>query len=303
MNQSIYDEVTQAIIADLEKGVKPWVCPWEKNVPLLPQNLKTKSFYKGINILALWISTNKQGFISNQWVTFRQASEMNLKIKKGEHGTRCLYFKRYEKKLEVKEDKQGENSEKRKTPMITYSMPKMFNVFNINQLEGLDITEEPILENAIEKAEQIVQCSDAKIIYGRQAAFFRHDSDEIFMPTPQSFRTTDDYYATLLHEIIHWTGHQNRLNRINTWVFKQASVYAGEELVAELGSAFLCAALGIKGETQHASYIESWLKMFRYDKRAIFKAVSFAQQAIDYLMALNPSYDGSEETTNVNAIA
>ena len=295
MKQSIYDEVSQAIIADLEKGVKPWVCPWSKSLPGLPKNLKTGNYYRGINVLNLWMNANKYGFTSDLWLTFRQASELCHKVKSGEQGTKCLYFKLCEQKLE---DATSLETEHKK--VIQYSMPKTFHLFNLNQLEGMDVVE-PILTNPIEQAEALIKASSAKIIYGREAAFFHHSRDEIYMPTPQKFSSLNDYYATLLHELIHWTGHDNRLRRSNSWVSKPASLYAGEELVAELGSAFLCADLGIKGEIQHASYIDSWLRLFRDDKRAIFKAAALAQQAFDYLKSLQLSQTGLPEV--INAIA
>jgi len=186
--------------------------------------------------------------------------------------------KLYEKKIEE------DLSEK--TKIIRYPMPKMFSVFNLNQIEETDVLETPALTNPVERIDQLIQATGAKILYGRQAAYFRYNSDEIYLPQPKSFRSIDDYYATLLHELVHWTGHKNRLNRSDTWVSKKESAYAGEELVAELGSAFLCAEFGIKGEGQHASYIDSWLEMFRGDKRTIFKAATLAQQAFDYLISL-----------------
>ena len=306
MKQSIDDEVTQAIIANLEKGVKPWNYPWQKSTFRIPTNLKTGNPYRGINVLNLWMKTQKQGFTSKDWVTFRQASELNHTIKQGEHGTKCLYFKLCEYKLKKDASNEQELHSDQTTHQksaLFYPMPKIFYLFNLNQLEGMDVVEEPILTNPIEQAEALIKASSAKIIYGREAAFFRHSSDEIYMPTPQKFSSLNDYYATLLHELIHWTGHDNRLHRSNSWVSKPASLYAGEELVAELGSAFLCADLGIKGEIQHASYIDSWLRLFRDDKRAIFKAAALAQQAFDYLKSLQLSQTGLPEVINARVIA
>jgi antirestriction protein ArdC len=275
MKQSIYEAVTNELIAKLEKGVKPWKCPWERTMLGLPNNLQTGNTYRGVNVLLLWLTSIEKGFASDSWLTFRQASKLGYKIKKGEHGTKCIYFKISEKKIE------DEDSDKKR--VIKYPMPMTFVVFNLNQIEGMETAKQPILENPIEKAEQVIQASGAVIEIGYNKAYFNLSTDKIHMPSPHTFQTNGNYYATLLHELTHWTGNENRLNRFKLRAKHTESNYAFEELVAEIGSAFLCAELGVVGEFQHASYIDWWLKLLRSDKRLIFKAAKLAQESFDYL--------------------
>jgi len=277
MKQSIYEAVTNELVAKLEKGVKPWECPWKRTMLGLPKNFKTGNTYRGVNILLLWLTAIEKGFAADSWLTFRQASKLGYKIKKGEHGTKCIYFKISEKKIE------DEDSDKKR--VIKYPMPMTFVVFNLNQIEGMETEKQPILENPIEKAEQIVQTSGAAIEFDCNKAYFSLSKDKIYMPLPQNFRSDEDYYATLLHELTHWTGDKKRLNRFKPHGKhnESESDYAFEELVAEIGSAFLCAELGVVGEFQHASYIDWWLKLLRSDKRLIFKAAKLAQESFDYL--------------------
>lgn len=275
MKQSIYEAVTEELIADLEKGVKPWVCPWERTMLGLPKNFQTGKAYRGINVLSLWNTAYRKGFTSNQWLTFRQASKLGYKIKKGMHGAKCIYFRMSEKTIE------DEDSEEIR--VIKYPMPMIFVVFNINQIEGMETATQPILENPIDKAEQVIQASGAAIEFNCEAAYFDPSVDEIHMPLPQRFHSREDYYATLLHELTHWTGDEKRLNRSKAHAKRNKATYAFEELVAEIGSAFLCAELGIAGELQHASYIDEWLQILRSDKRIIFKAARLAQDSFDYL--------------------
>ena len=278
-SSDFYQEITNQIIEALEQGVKPWVCPWDITVSSgLPQNLSTQSYYQGMNIMLLWMSAMKQQFSSSQWVTFKQAKGLGGNIRKGEKGTRIFFYKMVKKKEAVDEDD-------------VYPMLKTYTVFNCDQVDGLspsvEVEETPARTEieVIDEVESFINSTKAAISWTGQRAFFRPSTDEIVLPSRERFHRTADCYATVLHELTHWTGHSTRLNREMTGQFGSKD-YAFEELCAELGSAFLMSDLGIVGEVQHDSYISSWLEALRNDKRYVFKAASKASQAHAFLREL-----------------
>ncbi len=279
----IYSEVTEQIIADLENGHIPWERPWNGGL-MFPRNADTKLFYSGINILILWMKQKKAGFKSSQWITFNQAKELGGFVKKGEKATRIIYYK----SLEIKEANSSDEKETKLIPVL-----KTHSVFNLSQIEGLesilaDETRkgESVSEIEIcEKAEHIFSSSGAKLSFdGIGEAFYSVTNDSIHMPARSSFKDHLGYYGTLMHELTHWTGAESRLNR-NLQIQGRVH-YAKEELVAELGSSFLCAHVGLQYTSQHAAYIESWLSVLREDKSAIFKAASQARTATEFLFNL-----------------
>lgn len=270
----IYQTVTDSIIKALEAGVKPWVCPWKRNGDIsgLPANFSTGATYSGINIMLLWCSASEQGYSDPRWLTYKQANEQGWQVRKGEHGTTIIYYKMLEK-----ENDAGETEH---IPML-----KTFTVFNVQQIDDLNICYEPLPETPYEpiiKADELIAGSGAKITEKGIQAFYRPATDEIYLPERNRFENAADFYATQLHELVHWTGAKNRLNREKGGKFGSEN-YAFEELIAELGSAFLMADLGITGDVQHESYIASWLKSLNEDKRFIFKAASAASKAHRYL--------------------
>jgi antirestriction protein ArdC len=271
----IYQVVTDSIIEALEVGVKPWVCPWVRNGAAsgLPANFTTNTAYSGINIMLLWCSAAKQGFQDTRWMTYKQAQEKGAQVRKGEHGTTAIYYKTLEK--------EDENGEIEKIPML-----KSFTVFNVEQIDGLTLDAEPlpVVEfDPLPQVEALMTRSGAKITERGVKAYYRPLTDEICLPERFRFADAANFYATGLHELVHWTGAKNRLNREKGGRFG-SEAYAFEELIAELGSAFLMADLGVKGEVQHESYIASWLESLKNDKRYIFKAASAASKAHRYLM-------------------
>ncbi|HDR2836474.1 TPA: DUF1738 domain-containing protein [Enterobacter mori] len=271
----LYQTVTDGIIAALESGVKPWVCPWVRNGAAagLPANLSTGTAYSGINIMLLWGSAAKQGFQYSRWLTYKQAQELGGQVHKGEHGTTAIFYKTLEK-----EDEDGEIE---KIPML-----KSFTVFNVEQIDGLAIKSVPQLVTEFDplpQAEALITRSGAKITEQGVKAFYRPATDEIILPERFRFADAANFYATGLHELVHWTGAASRLNREKGNKFG-SEAYAFEELIPELGSAFLMADLGIMGEVQHESYIASWLKALKGDKRYIFKAAAAASKAHRWLM-------------------
>ena len=278
----IYQTVTDNIIAALEAGVKPWKCPWKRHSGMsgLPSNYTTHEAYSGINIMLLWCSAGKQGFNDSRWITYNQAKSIGAQVRKGEHGTMAIFYKTLEK--------EGDDGQVEHIPML-----KHFVVFNAEQIDGLPQyehdgqTEQPEEEtfNPLPEVESFFVRSGAKITERGQQAFFTPNTDEIFLPERKLFSNAEDFYATGLHELVHWSGHKTRLQRDMKGRFGSES-YAFEELIAELGSAFLMADFGITGDVQHESYVASWLAKLRNDKRYIFQAASAASKAHRWLMAL-----------------
>lgn len=270
----MYQTVTDNIIRALEAGVKPWVCPWTGNGAAsgLPANFSTGTAYSGINIMLLWSSAAEQGYTDSRWLTYKQAAEQGGQVRKGEYGTTIIYYKTLEK--------ENEAGETEHIPML-----KTFTVFNVQQIDNLAV-EYAILPavsfDPIEKAEALTARSGAKITEKGIQAFYRPSTDEIYLPERYRFNHAADFYATQLHELVHWTGAKSRLNREKGGKYG-SDKYAFEELIAELGCAFLMADLGITGDVQHENYISSWLKALNDDKRFIFKAASAASKAHQYL--------------------
>ncbi|GLR76796.1 ArdC family protein [Aliivibrio sifiae] len=277
-----YQQITNQIIEALESGVKPWVCPWDKTEQSgMPSNASTGALYNGMNIMLLWMSATMQSFSSSSWMTFKQAKEKGGQVRKGEKGTHIFFYNMIEKT-----DKGTDEVER-------YAMLKTYSVFNIDQIDGLPESmycpvvaiDDEVPVRSLEYVEYFLNATGASIVYNGQRAFYRPSTDEIVIPDLHRFSTTEDAYATTLHELTHWTGHKSRLERKNCNAFGSKD-YAFEELVAELGSVFLMADLGIVGEVQHESYIANWLTALKDDKRYIFKAASQASKAHQFLRNL-----------------
>lgn len=272
-----YESVTNQIIEALEAGVKPWVCPWDRTSNSgLPINASTQNPYQGMNIMLLWMSAAEHCFTSQYWLTFKQASEMGGNVRKGEKGTHIFFYKMVQKK--------GDEGEEE-----TYPMLKTYVVFNLDQIEGLDFEEnKPVLNNIslLDEVEAFIDATGAEISYGGAKAFYRPSTDQVVIPTKELFFSSEGMYATILHELVHWTGHKSRLDRDMKGKFGSKD-YAFEELVAELGSAFSMASFGLDGELfQHQCYIANWLTALKNDKRYIFKAAAQASKAHQFLLEL-----------------
>lgn len=273
--KSIQKEVTNTIIQSLEKGIKPWACPWIKPVPsrFLPFNVHTEKSYSGINILVLWDARLKCGYGTNGWLTFKQLHKTGGFVRKDEHGCRCVFYS--QKEIEDKE-----SGEVKLIPVL-----KSYVVFNIDQIEGGNFALPDVPKFDLNsKAEQVIKATGAVIRNRGSQAKYNVTKDLIVMPPKGAFNQTEGYYATLFHELVHWTGHESRLNR-STIIEKFGDREAFEELVAELGSAFLCADLGITSNyADHASYIDGWLKLLKTNDKAIFIAASLASKAHKYIL-------------------
>jgi len=287
----IYARVTDRIVADLEAGVRPWFKPWSAShaAGRITRPLRHNGTpYSGINVLLLWSEAVARGFANPLWMTFRQALALGGHVRKGETGSLVVYADRITK-TEASEN--GEDIE-RSIPFL-----KAYTVFNVEQIDALPalytagqtpLTLDPVAR--IASAEAFFAATRATIRHGGNRAYYAVEPDYVQMPPFESFRDAESYYATLAHEVTHWTRHPSRLDRDFGRKRYGDEGYAREELVAELGSAFLSADLGLTPEPRpdHASYIASWLQVLKDDKRFIFSASAHAQRAADFLHRLQP---------------
>lgn len=275
----LYASVTQQIITALEAGTPPWVCPWERGLgSALPANLSTSRPYRGINVLLLNLQQMARGYTLNRWITYSQARALGGCVRRGETGTGIVFFKMMER-----DEAANDPGQRRVIPLL-----RSFTVFNAAQVDGLPealtaVPAPPEGWTPIGAADELLARSGAVIRHGGDRAFYRPADDVIQLPLPAVFPQASRYYATALHELTHWTGAPGRCNRVLS-SRTHIEAYAFEELVAEMGAAFLSSHCGLPGELQHASYIESWLTALRNDKRLIFTAASMAQKAADYLL-------------------
>ena len=275
---SVYDSVTNNIISKLESGIVPWVKPWQAGgAGGADRNIISKKEYQGVNRLILGMS----GYSLPIWGSFKQWQDLGANVKKGEHGTQIVFYSQVTKKEIKPNDPNPENG--------TYAMLKAYYVFNIDQVENYDYEKpEPVIStfNPVPALEDRILKTGAQISHGGGRAFYRPSSDSITIPDRSTFLSESHYYATVLHEITHWSGAPHRLDRTKGKRFADTA-YAFEELVAEMGAAFLCADYQIAGELQHADYIGNWLQCLKNDNKAIFNAAALAQKAADYINNLD----------------
>ncbi|WP_426422547.1 ArdC family protein [Bradyrhizobium genosp. A] len=287
--RDIYQTITNQIVTALEQGVRPWHQPWNAAhmegrvaLPLRHNGVA----YRGVNVLALWMQAMASGYASPVWMTFKQALELKAHVKKGEKGSLVVYA---DKLTRTETDaKTGEES--------TRAIPFMkgYVVFNAEQIEGLSdlyyakpAPQTPTIQR-IARAETFFAATGVTVRHGGNRAYYSVSTDHVQMPPLESFSDAGAYYATLGHETCHWTKHPTRLDRDFGRKRWGDEGYAMEELVAELGAAFLSADLELTPSLrdEHASYIDSWLKALKSDNRAIFAAASHAQRAADFLHGL-----------------
>lgn len=285
---SLYDEVTQRIITQLEGGRLPWVQPWGRAggaALSLPRNGITGRRYSGVNILLLWGAVIEHGYPTQGWLTFRQALAAGGCVRKGERGTTVVYADRFTPRAE-QERAARDGDEPGKVAFL-----KRFTVFNLAQCEGLDGADPepaPLPERqAVPIGEALIAATGADFRIGGPRAYYDPLFDYVQVPPQPAFGDQINYYRTAFHELSHWTGHGSRLDRDQSGV-RGGKAYAREELVAEMGAAFVCASLGIVPTVRHADYIGSWLEVLKEDNRAIFRAASQASKAADFLLAFQP---------------
>lgn len=288
----IYSRITDRIIEELASGVRPWMKPWNaaNTEGRITRPLRHSGQpYSGMNVLLLWSEQMSRGFSSSMWMTFKQALELGAAVRKGETGSTVVFASRF-----TKSEADGTGGEvDREIPFL-----KAYSAFNIEQIDGLPEhyyhRPAPVLDpvTRIEKADLFFRNTGAVIRHGGNQAFYAPSPDLIQMPPFETFKDAASYYATLSHEATHWTAPNYRVGRDLSRYSKDKTERAREELVAELGSCFLCADLGIAPELEprpdHASYLQSWLKVLADDKRAIFQAAAHAQRAAAFLHGLQP---------------
>ena len=277
----IYARITNQIIDQLEAGVRPWTQPWTAGRPVTRPLRHDGTPYTGINILLLWSEAVSRGFASPTWMTFRQALALGAHVRKGEKGSTVVYANQL---IRTEADDAGQETQRR-IPFL-----KAYTVFNVEQIDDLPDAwrPEPVEpvnpDERLEAIEGFFSGLGVAVRHGGTAAWYDPESDHVQMPPFETFRDAVAYYATLGHECVHWTGHASRLARDFS---RSKQAYAREELVAELGAAFLCADLQLELEPRedHAAYLASWLEVLRDDKRFIFSAAAHAQRAVDFLHA------------------
>lgn len=290
--RDLYQEVTNQIIELLEQGVAPWRCPWSKYG--MARNASTGHIYSGINAFLMNLTPHPIPY----FMSFKQAIAMGGKIKKGTKSRQVYFFKTYHK------DKEGKNLNREQVASLhgmgeethRIAFLKHFNVFNIEDVEGVEI-DIPHVEltdhNPIESCEALIhQMHHLPQMIHRNAdkAYYSPLTDQLNMPALQQFSSAEKYYSTLFHELTHSTGHVSRLKRESITDYKPfgSPDYSKEELTAEMGASFLCAHAGINQPevtTNSAAYLQGWLSVLKVDKKLIFRAAAEAQKAVNYLLA------------------
>jgi antirestriction protein ArdC len=283
MAKDLYHEVSSRILAELERGALPWIKPWSATAGAnVPCNAVTNRPYSGCNVILLWLARGR-GWPTPRFLTFKQALEAGGNVRKGEHGTKVYFVKQFRV---ADKNAEGE-AEERLVPVL-----REYTVFNVAQCDGLperivsgkpQRVRNPDTRDAL--ADEFLVTTGADIREGHGEAYYAPGKDFISLPTFTAFKGADHFYNTAFHELTHWTGHKSRLNRELKNRFGERA-YAAEELIAELGAAFLAAEFGFDGDVRHAGYIETWIGLLRSDKRAFFTAANRAQAAADYLRGL-----------------
>lgn len=285
----LHDRITAHILADLETGVRPWTRPWALGGGTIGLPLRhTGQPYRGINVLLLWAEAVDRGYTSPTWMTFRQALALGGHVRKGEHGATVVYAGQLA----------GDDAD---TAEDSPSAPgrrflKAYTVFNLAQIDGLPTPPPPTPRDPparIADADAVFAAAGVEIRHGGDQAFYIPSRDYVQMRCLAAFDDAEAYYATLCHEAVHWTGHPTRLDRTFGSQRWGDDGYAVEELVAELGAAFLCATMGLSltPRTEHADYLGHWLRVLRADARAITSAAAHAQRAVDFLVLNNSRPD------------
>lgn len=291
MSNQCYEKITQGLVDLIEAGnLPPWQKPWSGSGMTMPLRACGKP-YQGVNVVSLWVSAMAQGFASPYWLTFKQARDLGGNVTKGQKSTTVCYYSTFDKKTEGDAGSEDEGETKR------IAFLKSYAVFNAEQCENLPEEfyperEEPdakaqFSRNAEIDAYVATLGADIKSIDDARA-YYMPSKDYINIPSMLDFENSERYYGVLFHELTHWTGAKSRLDREMSTVHGSKD-YAKEELVAELGAAFLCAAFGFGDVTRedHAAYLQNWLSALKSDARFIFKASSAAQKAVNYLNELH----------------
>lgn len=291
--EEIRKRVTQEIVAALKAGARPWVRPWaDLENTGLPTNVVSENPYSGVNVLLLMLVGQARGYTSKFWGTFNQWHSLGMQVKKrpdhfpaGQYGTRCVLFKPVTK---TTKNGNGEEEEQK------FLLLREFVLFNAEQVTGAEeYQSRPRTGGGFvdyQPAEEVIAATGAEIVYGGTRAVYRIEQDFIQLPVKGAFSKPNEYYATALHELTHWSGHESRLARLTKLARFGSEAYAVEELCAEMGSAFLCAQLGIPHSedlSNVSAYLASWLQVLERDHNAIFTASSAASKAADFILGFS----------------
>lgn len=285
--RDLYAEVTNRIVETLERGVRPWSRPWTHSQPCagsLPRR-HTGEAYRGVNVLLLWAAAMERGYTAQTWLTFKQVQAEGGQVRKGEKGTTVVYAGQYTPSGGDDDDQENDA-----VTSCARAYLRSYTVFNVEQVDGLQSSPAPATVKAHEVDagfDVFVATTGARVVHGGDRAFYAPGLDVVHVPHPHQFRDAAAYAGTLAHELVHWTGRADRLARQFGQRFGDQA-YAVEELVAELGAAFVCAGMNFNVEPRddHAAYLAEWLAVLKADKRAVFTATAQAQRAADYLHEL-----------------
>ncbi|RYZ91126.1 MAG: DUF1738 domain-containing protein [Proteobacteria bacterium] len=293
-----YKNIADKLVEQLKNGTAPWQKPWQEGRSLLPYNPVSGTRYRGGNTIALMAQSIDKGFDDSRWMTYEQAKSVDAQVRKGEKGT-VLRFYKFSEDVPVT-DASGrpvlDESGKKLTHSMKLDSPKVisFVVFNASQIDGLK--PEIIMPGRTEwevneRAERVLKASGAKISLGGDRAYYNYQKDEIKLPSREMFKSDSGYYATALHEVGHWTGHDSRLDRDMRHPFGSTG-YAKEELCAEIFSMMLGSEIGLGHDPgQHAAYVNSWIKVLQDDHREIFRAAADAEKMMGHLIDLEKSWN------------
>jgi antirestriction protein ArdC len=271
MKRDLYAEVSVRIVAELEAGAAPWVKPWSATPGAnSPCNAVSNRPYSGCNVVLLWMA-QAAGYRTPRFLTFKQALELGGNVRKGQRGTKVYFVKQ----LQVRDQDADDETATRLIPMM-----REYTVFNVEQCGNLPDsvnTGKPMRvrnpEARDEIADAFLHSTGADIREGQGEAYYVPSRDFISMPAFAAFAGADHFYNVSFHELTHWTAHRSRLDRDLKNRFGSRN-YAAEELIAELGAAFLCAEFGFDGDVRNAGYIANWIELLKADKRAFFTACS-----------------------------
>lgn len=281
----LHQRITQQIIQAIEEGAGDYRMPWNTrgSSASLPQNPVGKYEYHGINVLSLWASQQLRAFTTGRWATYRQWMSIGAQVRKGEVGSPTVFYQ------PIMGDDDRENSRDSVSAQSRSVRPfvlKMATVFNADQVDGFHPEHAaPPADQRQDMAELVIKNSKARIIWGGEKACYLPTRDEIHLPHPKEFATSEAYYGVAFHELVHWTGHESRCARDLSGRFGSAS-YAIEELTAEIGAAFVSAEIELDKEPRidHARYLSSWLTVLKNDTTAVFAAATNASRAARYLL-------------------
>lgn len=299
-NKETYQEVTDQIIEtleDVESG--EWERPWDPSVGL-PSNRKTGKNYSGVNVPLLWSYQQSENYDHSEWMTYKQAQDEGGHVRRGESGNKIVFYRIWEKETVINLDtgdevdmdidvEEAEEDDDLKVETERIPVWRTHTVFNIDQVEDVDPSVKTSDGDRLDEVEEVIENLDVEFQEGSTRASYNIKKDTVSVPALGAFNSDEDFYSTLFHELIHWTGHESRLDREYGSRFPaEKDEYAFEELVAELGSSFLCAEYGIEKDMEDpARYIDRWLDILEDDEYNIFLASYKAQEATEFIMGMN----------------